>query len=78
MDNLERKPSIVPVEKTRTKAKLVFLSKLVGFVIGKHGSFIKSLCDKYDVSIKFLEERDSRCISRNETICSIVGNLENV
>ena len=51
-----------------SKAKIVFPQSSVGFIIGKEGTWIKELCDRCGVSIKFQQDSSIRCVKKDEAI----------
>ena len=85
VDNIERVAKPLAIEKTKMavihyislnipnvyiiKAKLIFPRGSVGFVIGKEGNWIKNLCEKCGVSIKFEKDGSMRCVKKDEAIC---------
>ena len=49
----------------------MFKEKVVGFVIGEHGSNVKKMCAKFSVAIKFFRDKYVYCVKRSEMICVI-------
>jgi len=61
-----------------TTAKFIFKAKAVDYLVGKRGDFIRSLCNKFDVTIKFREDKSLDYLHDDENITVINGKLENI
>lgn len=50
----------------------MFPKSSVGYIIGKEGTWIKDLCDKCGVSIKFQQDTSIRCLRKDDAICVMI------
>jgi len=78
VEKIEKEPKPLELDKTTMTGKLVFPKSSVGFIIGKDGIWVRDLCQKCGVSIKFQQDLSIRCVKKDEAICSISGKLAGV
>jgi len=63
----------------KMKALFVIDHKVVGFVIGRNGSFTKSCLEQYDVKLKIVDQRRFQKVIRSyEDVAILEGRLRDV
>lgn len=78
VENIEKLPEPLELHKTKLIAKIIFPKSSVGFIIGKEGGWIKELCEKHYISIKFQQDFSIRCVKKDEAVCLLNGSLADV